>query len=84
MLVGRSLRGNPRWADARRAVTWSTRLVWTSVLAFVASTAVMYDGEFDADVLIGWPNRLAVVAFAVWVITVGRCAERRAAAPEPR
>ena len=77
VLIGRSLRRNPRWADARRAVTWSTRLVWLSVLAFVASMAVMYDGEFDADVVIGWQNRLAVVAFAVWVVTIGRCAERR-------
>jgi hypothetical protein len=77
VLIGRSLRRNPRWADARRAVAWSTRLVWLSVLAFVASMAVMYDGEFDADVVIGWQNRLAVVAFAVWVVTIGRRAERR-------
>jgi hypothetical protein len=79
VLIGRSLRRNPRWADARRAISWSTRLVWLSVLGFVGSMAALYDGEFDADVVIGWQNRLAVVAFAVWVITIGRCAERRSA-----
>ena len=50
-----------------------------SVLAFVASMAAMYDGEFDADVVIGWQNRLAVVAFAVWIITIGRSAEHLSA-----
>jgi len=77
-LIGRSLARNRAWAQARRALLWSTALVWLGFLAFASSMVVMFpaDGEFGPDVLIGWPNRFMIVAYSLWLMVIAQQAIR--------
>jgi hypothetical protein len=58
---------------------WTVGLNWIGLLTFVASVAVMLPqsgGRFGPDVLIGWPNRLFVVAMSLWLMVVAWQATR--------
>src|SRR3712207_4189792 len=64
-LISRSLAANRAWSPARRSLLWTVGLVWVSLLVFALSIAVMLpqsEGGFGPEVLIGWPNRLFMVA----------------------
>jgi hypothetical protein len=72
-LIGWNLARNPAWAPARRPIGGATALVWVALLVFYAGLGVMLarsDGEFGPDVLIGWLNRLDVLAGCGWLMTV--------------
>ena len=77
-LISLSLARNPAWSPARRSLLWTAGLNWITLLAFVVIVAVMLPqsgGEFGPDVLIGWPNRLFVVANSLWLmVTAWRAA----------
>ena len=78
-LISLSLTRDRAWSPARRSLLWTVGLVWISLLMFVLSLAVMLpqsNGEFGPDVLIGWPNRLFVVANSVWLMVVAWRAAR--------
>lgn len=72
-LISWSLARNRAWSWARRSLLWAAALNWISHLVFGVSMAVMLprnDGEFGPDVLIGWPNRLIMVANYGWLMVV--------------
>ena len=72
-LISLSLARNPAWFPVRRALLWTVGLVWISLLMFILFMAVRLPqsgGEFGPDVLIGWPNRLFMVANSVWLMAV--------------
>jgi len=72
-LISRSLARNPAWSSARRSFLWTAALTWIGLLVFILSVAVMLPqsgGQFGPDVLIGWPNRLLVLAYSAWLIVV--------------
>jgi hypothetical protein len=73
-LISRSLARNRAWSQARRSLLWSAVVAWIGFLVFALSMVVMFpdDGEFGPDVLIGWPNRLMIVAYSGWLIVVAR------------
>ena len=74
-LISLSLVRNRAWFPARRALQWMVGLVWIGILAFALSMAVMLpqsEGGFGPEVLIGWPNRLFMVANGVWLMVVAR------------
>lgn len=73
-LVNRAVRRNPAWVHVARRVRWATRAVWASLVLFVGSMGVFFDGGFGPDVKIGWPNRILVLSWAAWVIVVARSA----------
>jgi hypothetical protein len=71
-LLARALTQNPRWRSARRPLVWATILTWVAFVGLGVSMAVMLPrghGTFTSDVLIGWPNRLLIVAYAAWLMT---------------
>jgi Protein of unknown function (DUF998) len=72
LLISRSLAHNPGWFSARRALFWATSLAWISLLLMVLTVAVMLPlaGKFGPNVWIGWPNRIVMVAYSGWLITV--------------
>jgi len=70
-LVARSLLRNKTWAAAKKLVIVASSLIWGSLALFIAVMAVTFKGAFAASVPIGWPNRLIVVAYAVWLIVIG-------------
>jgi len=72
-LLGWNLVRNPAWVSARRPILWATALVWVSLLVFYVGLGAMLsqnNGEFGPDVLIGWLNRLDVLAGCGWLLTV--------------
>ncbi len=72
-LISLSLAHNPAWSPARQRLLWTVGLIWISLVVFVVFVAVMLPqngGEFGPDVLIGWPNRLFLVANSLWLMAV--------------
>ena len=74
VLISRSLGRNQAWSSVRRLLLWTAHLTWISVLLMFASMFIMLgqtQGKFGPEVLIGWPNRLVVLAYCVWLMVVG-------------
>lgn len=86
VLVSIALGRNARWAAAKRLVLWTAHLTWISVvllgITFVAMvvTFMQVQGSLPAQVpksipagvvaLVGWTNRLLMLAYSAWVIVV--------------
>ncbi len=74
-LISRGLARNPAWTSARTSLFWAAALTWVGLLVFALSMTVMLPrghGKFTPDVLIGWTNRLLIVTYVVWLLTVSR------------
>lgn len=74
-LVARSLARSAEWRASRRWLWWPTLLVWLGLIAYVGTLtlSVMTNpsaGRSGPEVLQGWPNRLMVVVYAVWLIVI--------------
>jgi hypothetical protein len=79
MLISVSLVRNPAWSSARRLLLWAANLTWISLVLMFATVFVglsLSGGEFGPGVLAGWPNRLLVLTYCVWLITVASLADR--------
>jgi Protein of unknown function (DUF998) len=72
MLITFSLLRNRAWASAPKALVWTAHFTWLSLGLFIGTTAILLSlrGGFGPDVPIGWPNRLLMVAYCAWLITV--------------
>jgi hypothetical protein len=78
-LVGWKLARDPAWSSATRPLIWATGLALVAFLVSLVSLGVMVSrsgGEFGPDVLVGWPNRIEIVAYSVWLMVVARQAIR--------
>lgn len=78
LLISANLRRLPAWSAARGALRWSAHLPWMSLVLMdvVLFVSLSRGGKFGPEVPIGWPNRLVVLAFALWLMVVGRYATR--------
>ena len=79
VLVGWSLARNQAWTSARRPLIWATALALLSFVVSFSSLTVLlsqHDGRFGPEVLVGWPNRLEVLAYSVWLLVVAWHAAR--------
>lgn len=79
MLISISLVRDPAWVSARRSLLLTANLTWISLAVFFAAIFIglsQTGGEFGPGVLMGWPNRLWVTAYCVWLMTVGRQVNR--------
>lgn len=77
--VGWKLVRNPAWSSARRPLLWATGLALLAFLASFVSLGVMVSqsgGTFGPDVPVGWPNRIEILAYSVWLMVVARQATR--------
>lgn len=72
------LRYSPAWASARRALLVTAGLPLIGLISFIAAVALMLppDGTFGPAVLVGWPNRLLIGTYCVWVGTIAWQAAR--------
>src|SRR5215216_1577851 len=78
-LMGWKLARNPAWSLAKRPLLWATGLALVAFLVSFVSLGVMVSrsgGEFGPDLLVGWPNRIEIVAYSVWLMVVARQAIR--------
>ncbi len=72
-LIGWKLTRNPAWSSAKRPLLWATGLALVAFLVSFVSVGVMVSqsgGKFGPDVLVGWPNRIEIVAYSVWLTVV--------------
>jgi hypothetical protein len=72
-LLSWNLVRNPAWAQKRRPLLVVTALALIGFLVAFLSLGVMLSqsgGEFGPGVLVGWPNRLEIVAYSVWLMAV--------------
>ena len=79
ILINWSLARNPAWTSARRALFWTAGIPLIGTAVFVSSLAVMlpaHGGQLGPDVLIGWPNRIMILAQCAWLLPVAWCAMR--------
>jgi Protein of unknown function (DUF998) len=80
MLISVQL-GHPQaWSAARYVLLWTASLTWLSLVLMIAALILMIRGQTevgremhpDAMGVVGWANRLLVVVYCVWVMTVAR------------
>src|SRR5215218_9820964 len=71
--VGWKLARNPAWYSARRSLLWVTGMALVAFVVSFVSLGIMVSqsgGEFGPDVPVGWANRLEMLAYCVWLMTV--------------
>ncbi len=59
----------------RRSLLWSANLPWLSLALMVGAVLIgvaSNGGQFGAEMPIGWPNRLLVLAYCAWTIIAAR------------
>lgn len=79
-LISFKLARDPGWAADRRRIAWAGIAALVTAGAATAALAVMLSdsgGRFGPDVLVGWPNRLEVLAGCAWLLVVARARSRR-------
>lgn len=75
ILISLSLVRDPAWISARRSILWTASLTWISLVLMFAAVFIglsQSGGEFGPEVLVGWPNRLLVVAYCSWPMAAAR------------
>jgi hypothetical protein len=80
VLIGIGLARNGGLSSARRVLLWTGVLPLAALVMFMVAQMVLLaagDGGFGSDVPIGWPERVLVLGYAVWQITVARVIARR-------
>ena len=85
MLISVSLGRTAVWSVAKKALLWTANLTWISVIIMAVTFIVLIvtytqaGGEMTSQVtelpagviaLVGWANRLLIVVYVVWVMTV--------------
>lgn len=81
-LIGWSLARNVAWRAHRRALWWVTTVAIAANLASIAQQFVMAaGGGFGPNVALGWPNRLFVLAMALWLLATALLVHKAALPP---
>jgi hypothetical protein len=80
-LAVRSLLHNQLWSASRSQVIFGTVLTWVGLAAFFASIIISRTidpsaGRVGPHVYLGWPNRIMVVTYVVWLIIIAGAALR--------
>lgn len=73
LLINWSLSRNEAWASARRTLFWTAGLPLVGLAIFIVSMAVMLPrngGQPGPEVLVGWPNRIMILAHCAWLMPV--------------
>jgi hypothetical protein len=71
MLISLRLGRTQTWAAAKNVLLWTANLTCVSLLVMVGTLIILMSGHVRAgNTLVGWANRLLVVIYCVWVITV--------------
>jgi hypothetical protein len=78
MMISVRLARTQAWSPAKYVLLWPANLTWVSLVLMVAALMIMVRGHAGAGskmgpgvfAVVGWANRLLVVAYCVWVVTV--------------
>lgn len=76
--LGWSLARNKAWKSARQSLLWITGIAIVGQLASFWMQGIMAqsNNKFGPTVLVGWPNRLLIVALAGWLLAMAWCVLR--------
>src|SRR5215207_4567441 len=72
-LIGWRLARIPAWSSAKGSLLWATGLALVAFVVSFVSIGVMVSqsgGKFCPEVLVGWPNRIEMIAYSVWLMVV--------------
>jgi len=80
MMISVRLGRTQAWSAAKNVLLWTANLTWASLVLMVAALIIMIRGYTGAgnkmtpDVIavVGWANRLLVVVYCFWAVTVAR------------
>jgi hypothetical protein len=73
MLISVRLGRSPAYASARKVFLWTANATWMILVLMFAALFVMIRGYTVAGhkiIFVGWANRLLVILYCTWVITV--------------
>ena len=73
LLINWSLSRNAAWSPSRRMLLWTAGLPLLGLVVFVVFMVIMLPrngGQPGPDVLVGWPNRLMILAHCAWLMPV--------------
>jgi hypothetical protein len=78
LLIGWSLARNKAWSSMRRALLWTTSIACIGLAASVYMAVLIgqAQGNLGPDVLVGWPNRVLILAYDLWMLSLAGCAVR--------
>lgn len=82
--VSWGLARNPAWFSVRRTLLYTAGLPLLGLAVFIVSMAIMLPrngGQPGPEVLVGWPNRIMILAHCAWLMPVAWCASRLASEP---
>src|SRR5215204_4651909 len=71
--VGWKLARNPAWSSSKWPLLWVTGMALVAFVVSFVSLGIMVSqsgGEFGPDVPVGWANRLEMLAYCIWLMTV--------------
>jgi hypothetical membrane protein len=77
LLINWSLSRNEAWSSVRQTLRWTAGLPLLGLVIFVVSMGVMLPrngGQPGPEVLVGWPNRIMILAHCAWLMPVAWCA----------
>jgi hypothetical protein len=73
MMISIRLGRTQAWIPARKLLLWTANLTWMSPILMFSGLFIMIRGYTLAGhkiIFIGWANRLLVLLYCVWVVTV--------------
>ena len=79
LLISLSLGKNQDWHLARKSLLWTALFMCLSLVFMfvVLGITLPKAGGFGPDVWIGWPNRILMSAYGLWLMTVSLQAYKR-------
>jgi hypothetical protein len=83
MFISVTLGRTQAWSAAKNVLLWTANLTWVILALMMAALIVMIVGRNQAGTIaiVGYPNRLLVVLYCVWAMTVAWQAKRLANQP---
>jgi hypothetical protein len=80
MLISLRLGHTQAWSPAKIVLLWTANLTWVSLVLMAAALIIFIRSHSGAGnkmppgsfAVVGWANRLLVLVYCVWVVTVAR------------
>jgi Protein of unknown function (DUF998) len=80
MMISVRLGRTQAWAPAKHVLLWTANLTWVSLVLMAAALIIMIQGHAGAGnkmtpgafPVVGWANRLLVLIYCLWVVTVAK------------
>jgi hypothetical protein len=86
LLITWSLARHPAWRSVRAILLWTCWVPLAATFVFVAALGAMlpaHGGVPGPEVLVGWPNRIMILAHCGWVMLAAQLAARLPSSPPP-